>query len=140
MHAVYIDSPALVLAGLTCLSAFAWWVMARRPGRWSGWVDRENDFWVRKGWSQPATAERIKKLEKGPIPKMLAAAATGLGTLGLILWLIALTRIILIEHQKLRLPYNPGLIQKPVLPSPSPKTPAQPPVKIPSTNRPAKPR
>jgi hypothetical protein len=45
-----------------------------RPSAWSSLVDRENDFWVRRGWVSSAFAEKIKSLEKGIILKLLLGA------------------------------------------------------------------
>ena len=57
---------ALSLAALIFITA--------QPATWGSLVDRENDFWVRRGWLSPALAEKIKSLEKGFVLKLILAA------------------------------------------------------------------
>jgi hypothetical protein len=104
--------PALLLAGLTLSGATAWWLMARRPELWARWVDRENDFWRERGRVSPALAERMKRWEKGPVLRFLAAGSAIIGAIGLALTLAVLLKVMAIQHQKIRMPYNPFLQQK----------------------------
>jgi hypothetical protein len=47
-----------------------------RPAAWGSLVDRENDFWARRGWFSSAFADKMKSLEKGIIPKLFLGAMT----------------------------------------------------------------
>lgn len=60
--------------GGLCLAGLLFIVM--RPARWNSLVDRESDFWVRRGWFSKAFAEKMKPLEKGIIPRLLLGAMT----------------------------------------------------------------
>jgi hypothetical protein len=42
-----------------------------RPALWASWIERENDYWVKRGRSSSAFAEKMKKLEKGAAPKIM---------------------------------------------------------------------
>ena len=68
---------------LTVLEYYWLWLMIRQPKKWATWVDRENDFWVRKGILSVAFAERIKSCEKGLL-KILLGAGVFFNTCGLI--------------------------------------------------------
>ena len=64
---------------LLVLTAFLYlwlWFVTRRPGKWAAWVDRENDYWVRKGLISDTFAEAMKRIEKGrPLKVVLGAGA-----------------------------------------------------------------
>ena len=104
--------PVMALAALTFFGALAWWLMARRPEQWARWVDQENDFWRERGWVSARLAERMKQWEKGRTLKLLAAATAIIAAIGLALTLAVLLKVVAIQHQKIRMPYNPFLQQK----------------------------
>jgi hypothetical protein len=78
------------------------------PTAWASLVDKENNYWVRRGWFSSAFAEKIKKLEKGITVKIMLA-------------IIILLSLVIVSirlsgphpHFKALLPPKP----KPVLPS-----------------------
>jgi hypothetical protein len=102
-----------VLVVLTLFCCLWLWFMIRRPEWWSAIVDRENDFWRGKGIISAAFAERMKRLEKGRMAKIIIGGTAVLGAIGLAV-LIALT-MIAESHQdrKIRFPLNPPVQQKP---------------------------
>ena len=106
--------PVLAMAALTALSAGAWWLMSQRPERWASWVNRENDFWRENGLLSPAGAERWKQFAQGRALKSLIALTALAAALGLIVTTTTLVKVLAIEHQKLRQPYNPALVVKPM--------------------------
>jgi uncharacterized oligopeptide transporter (OPT) family protein len=112
--------PVMMFAGLTLVAAWAWWCMARRPERWALWVDRENDFWRERGLISRSLAEKMKRWEKGWPLKWMAVVATCLGAIGVVFTTVILVKALMIEHQRIRMPYNPALHQKPFSP-PKPK-------------------
>jgi|SRR6516225_9062085 hypothetical protein len=81
-----------VLVLLTLFGYVGLWFMIRRRERWAAWVDRENDFWVRKGIISVTFAERLKRIEKGTPEKILVGAGALLGTGGLIYFGFLLAR------------------------------------------------
>jgi hypothetical protein len=111
--------PVLVLAALTLVAGWAWWCMTRRPERWARWVDRENDFWRDRGLISTGLAERMKRWEKGRALKLIVAFTMCIGAIGVVLTMLVLAKALRVEHQKLRLPYNPALHLKPVKPVPA---------------------
>lgn len=111
-----MEKEILITAALSALTmvAFAgWWLMVRQPQQWASWVDRENDFWRGKGLITTALAEKLKRWEKGRAIKLLAAVTTFIGAIGLSLTLAVLVKAVSLQHQKLRMPYNPALLSKP---------------------------
>jgi hypothetical protein len=58
--------------GALCLAGLA--LIIIRPAMWGSLVDRENDFWVRRGWFSSAFAQKMKSLEKGIVPKLFLGA------------------------------------------------------------------
>ena len=50
---------------LTVMWSFLLAMMIRHRLKWGRIVDRENEFWVRKGVLSRSTGERIKRFEKG---------------------------------------------------------------------------
>ena|ERR1700722_4589617 len=60
--------------GALCLAGLVFTIV--RPAAWASVVDRENDFWVRRGWLSAAFAEKIKSLEKGIIARLFLGAMT----------------------------------------------------------------
>ena len=61
----------LAWAGV-CLAALVF--IIARPAVWGRIVDRENGYWVRRGWLSGAFVEKIKKLETGITMKILLGA------------------------------------------------------------------
>jgi hypothetical protein len=55
-----------------CLAALVFIIIRRAT--WAALVDRENDFWVRRGWFSAAFAEKMKALEKGILPMLILGA------------------------------------------------------------------
>lgn len=106
--------PVLLFACGTLILALVWWLMARRPEQWARWVERENNFWRDRGWISPATAEKMKRWETGAALKLFAAGTAIIGAVGLALTLAVLLQAASIEHQKIRMPYNPALQPKKV--------------------------
>ena len=78
----FIWSGVLIL--LTALCYLWLWFMLKRPEKWALWVDKENDFWVRKGLVSAAFAEQCKRREKGLPQKLAVGAVAFLGSSGLI--------------------------------------------------------
>ena len=73
----------LAFAALAALTAFSWfwlWLLVKKPGRWGAMVDKENAFWVARGLISRARAEKLQRLEKSRIQKILVGAAAALGT------------------------------------------------------------
>lgn len=50
------------------------------PKRWAALVDKENNFWVGKGFISAARAEQIKMLEKGMTVKVMVGLLVALTT------------------------------------------------------------
>lgn len=69
---------------LTVLGYIGLWFILKRPEKWGAWVDKENDFWVRKGLASVRFAERNKRLEKGLPMKLMVGVVPAIGTSGLI--------------------------------------------------------
>jgi hypothetical protein len=108
------------LAALTLVAFAGWWLMTRRTEQWALWVDRENNFWRNKGLLSPGLAEKLKRWETGRAFKTLAAVTTLIGLIGVALTITVLIKGLSLQHQKLRMPYNPALQVRPSRP-PSPK-------------------
>lgn len=49
-------------------------IMIARPGLWAAWIDKENDYWVKRGRFTSEAAEKMKKTEKGLAAKFLLGA------------------------------------------------------------------
>jgi len=73
-----------VIAIFTVLGYIWLWFILKRPEKWAVWVDRENDFWVRKGIVSAAFAERQKRRETGWPQKILVGIMAFGGTAALI--------------------------------------------------------
>lgn len=55
-----------VYASLLTLAVGVWLViLIRFPRKWAALVDRENDFWIRKGVVKDSTSGWFRRLEKG---------------------------------------------------------------------------
>jgi hypothetical protein len=108
--------PVLAAAAVTAIAGIVWWLMARRPIQWAAYVDRENDFWREKGFISATFAKRLKRWEKGAVLKWLAALTTVAAAVGLAITLTVLIRVELLEHHRLRMPYNPVLHRAPAHP------------------------
>src|SRR3954468_16869807 len=113
MHLNFVV-PVVVLAGLTLVAGSAWWFMARRPARWAAWVDGENDFWQARGIVSASLAERMKRWEKGRLLRWMAAGTTVIGVIGLGITMSVLVKVVALEHQRVRMPFNPMLQMRPV--------------------------
>ncbi len=113
--------PVGLLLALTAVACWAWWCMARRPEKWARWVDRENNFWRDRGLISKSLADKMKRWEKGAALKLIAAGTACLGAIGVVLTTLVLIKAISVQHQKIRLPYNPALHVRPATP-PKPKS------------------
>lgn len=116
-----MQKEALITAGLAALTfaAFAgWFLMARRPRQWAEWVERENDFWRGKGFISAEFADHLKRWEKGRTLRFLAAITTCIGLIGFALSLTVWIKMVNLQHQKPRMPYNPALHWNPPQPAP----------------------
>ena len=111
---------ATMLGALTALALTGWWLMTRRPQRWTLWVERENNFWRDKGVISSAFSEKLKSWETGRPLRILVGLTAMIGLIGILLTLVVLGKAMSLEHRKLRLPYNPALQVKPANP-PKPK-------------------
>jgi hypothetical protein len=70
--------PIALLTVLTAFCVAALGFVLLKPEAWSSLVDKENDFWVAKGWLSKASAEKIKRVEKGLLLKVVLGAAAGI--------------------------------------------------------------
>jgi len=100
-HSMNVLKTIYILLGLVLVSTvffYLWlWFVTRRPGKWAAWVDRENDYWVRKGLISDTVAEAMKRIEKGRPLKVVIGAAALLGTGGLILAAYSLANLDLLS-------------------------------------------
>jgi hypothetical protein len=78
----YICIGVLVL--LTVFGYVWLWFIVKRPEKWALLVEKENDFWVRKGIVSASFAERQKRRETGWPQKMLVGIIAFGGTAALI--------------------------------------------------------
>ncbi len=101
--------PFIALAGCTGLFIYGWFMMARRPERWAAMVERENAFWVAKGWVSAKTAAHSKKWETSSLLKNLAAFAAVTGVIGTLITGYGLARVAFVESHRVRMPFNPSL-------------------------------
>jgi hypothetical protein len=101
--------PFLLLLVCTVVFIYGWWMMSRHPERWAKWVEKENSYWVRKGWVSAKTSESIQRWEKGPFLKNFAAFAAIIGLVGTLSTGFVVTRLLIMQHHRLRMPYNPVL-------------------------------
>ena len=58
--------------GTICLAALLFIII--RPEAWTAWIEKENNFWVSRGRFSSGSAEKVKRLEKGPMMKILLGA------------------------------------------------------------------
>jgi len=86
------------LAILTAFLAVWFWFICRRPDRWASWVDRENDFWVRKGIISASFSQEFRRLEKGIVLKLLVGGGALIGTLEVFILGFLLLRIAVLKH------------------------------------------
>ena len=101
--------PVLVMALCTGLFGWLWWQMARHLGRWCEMVDKENDFWLKRGWISKEFAEKTRRWEKSAFLRYLAAFAAIIGLTGTLITGGVWARVIWIQNQSIRMPYNPVL-------------------------------
>jgi len=123
--------PVVIFGVVTCVTALVWWQMARRPGQWSAMVERENNFWRDRRIISAAFAEKIKRWETGRLFQAVAAAAACIGLIGLLITGSVLVKVLLVEHHKLRMPFNPALTPPKKPAANRPPAPAQPPKRRP---------
>jgi hypothetical protein len=72
---------------LIALGIFSWlwlWFMIARPKQWSSFVDKENDFWLKRGIVSASFSERSRRFEKGLGQKILVGSTAILSTVGLL--------------------------------------------------------
>ena len=56
----------VIYASLLTLAVGVWLVvLIRFPRKWAALVDRENDFWIRRGVVKESTSGWVRRLEKG---------------------------------------------------------------------------
>jgi len=75
-----------VLIVLTVFTYIWLWFLIQRPQKWASFVDRENDFLVRKGFISATFADRMKRHEKGLTQKLIVGGDAFLGT-GLLIYI-----------------------------------------------------
>ena len=68
-----------MVALLTVFELIWLWFIIKRPEKWAAWVDKENDFWVRKGIFSVPFAKWMKRIEKGMPQKLLVGTGALLG-------------------------------------------------------------
>ena len=96
-----LDQLFLLYGALALVTMFGcgWlWSIVKRPEKWSAWVEKENDFWVRKGLASAAFADRCKHREKGLPMKLLVGTIVLLGGGGLIFSGCLFLRIVLLPR------------------------------------------
>jgi len=77
----------LDLVVIMTLTAGCWlWlgIMFALPKQWARLVDRENEFWAKRGWVPGMLTELVKRFEKGWGLKLFTGIGAGLGTAVLI--------------------------------------------------------
>jgi len=69
----------------TTLALLVWlvFVICRRE-KWIAFVDKDNDFWVRKGIFSETFAEKFRRIEKGIALKLLLGCGVLLGVFGIV--------------------------------------------------------
>ena len=107
------------LAALTLVSFAGWWLMTRKPKQWALWVEQENNFWRDKGLLSSKLTEKLKRWETGKVLKTIVATTTIIGLVGTALTATVLIKGVALQHQKLKMPYNPALWPKPPKPVPA---------------------
>ncbi len=106
-----MTSAVILLAAF--VSGWAWWLRVMRPEKWNAMVDRDNDFWVKKGLISPALAERVKAAEKGLLMKWTLGFCAIFLAIGVVVNVGELVRLARMDNRRVKLPYNPALIIKP---------------------------
>jgi hypothetical protein len=102
-HISQVIYTCLILTVLSCL-----WLcfIIFCPKRWAALVDKENNYWVAKGVLSTSLAEKVKRLEKGVLVKLMAV------------FLVVLTAFLLIVSVHIRNRINPprkGPMRPPVM-------------------------
>ena len=82
---IFVPWLCLGLFALVAVVALAlFWFISARPEQWSRLVDKENDFWVGKGFVSASASEWFRRFEKGRGQKYLIALIGVLGVAGFI--------------------------------------------------------
>jgi hypothetical protein len=84
IHPTELGTLLAILVVLTVFEICWLWFMIAKPERWSRFVDRENDFWVKRGIVSASLSERFKKFEKGLGQKILVGTGALLGMAALV--------------------------------------------------------
>jgi hypothetical protein len=82
-HATELTILSEILAVLTALLICWFWFILAKPNLWSRLVDKENDFWVKRGIISASFSDKFRRFEKGLGLKILIAAGALLGIAGL---------------------------------------------------------
>jgi len=73
-----------LFAMVAVISLVLLWFTIARPDQWSRMVDKENDFWVGKGFVSASASEWFRRFEKGRGQKVLIGLIGLLGVAGFI--------------------------------------------------------
>lgn len=74
----------IIILALTIACLLWLWFTIAKPEQWSRFVDRENDFWVKRGMLPASLVDRFRRFEKGPGQKILIGSGAMLGVTVLI--------------------------------------------------------
>jgi hypothetical protein len=75
----------LILSGGLMILCWIWlWFMVTKPEQWSRLVDRENDFWLKRGLISTSLSEWTRRLEKGLLLRFLVGIGAILSTVELL--------------------------------------------------------
>ncbi len=75
----------MAVLGLLAVVTVAWlWFIVTQPAKWAQLVDKENDYWVEKGFVSVAASQWFRRFEKGLGQKLLIALVALLSGGGLI--------------------------------------------------------
>ena len=79
-----MDKDIIILITLTIFCWLWLWYMIAKPEQWSRFVDKENDFWLKRGIVSASFSARSRRFEKGLGQKILVGIGAVLGTVGLL--------------------------------------------------------
>ena len=67
----------MIISIIFGLSGILWLgFMLVYPTKWDNFVEKENGYWVKKGWISESTGQKIAGFEKGIVLKILLIIAT----------------------------------------------------------------
>ena len=79
-----MDKGQILIIALTIFCWVWFWYILARPEQWSRFVDKENDFWVKRGFFSASFSEKFRRFEKGLGQKILVGSGAVLSTVGFI--------------------------------------------------------